>query len=66
MGYAASFRDSTQIEVPSEALAGLEASIRSRFVVTLRTEAGRVRIIGAPSEIKRVSRYLFDRGVSVD
>lgn len=66
MGYAATFRNSTQIEVPSEAIAGLEASIRSRFMVTLRSEAGRCRIIGAPSEIKRVYRYLLERGVSVD
>lgn len=66
MGYAASFRDSTQIEVQSEAIAGLESAILARFKVTLRTDAGCCRIIGAPSEIKRVDRYLFDRGVTVD
>lgn len=65
MGHAATFRDCTQIEVPATELDGLESTLKSRFMVTLKYEADRCRIIAAPSELKRVASYLLERGVRV-
>jgi len=66
MTNAARLRDSTQILLPSDALAGLRADLEEQFVVTIRVEEGRVRIIGSPIEIKRVSEFLARNGVTVD
>jgi hypothetical protein len=65
MTTAARLRDSTQILLPDEALAGLRTDLDERFVVTVRQEENRVRIIGSPTEIKRVSAFLARNGVTV-
>lgn len=62
---ASRLRDSTQILLPNETLAGLRADIDEQFVVTVRQEGDRVRIIGSPTEIKHVSEFLARHGVSV-
>ncbi|MFW6448215.1 MAG: hypothetical protein ACOC0X_01605 [Halobacteriota archaeon] len=61
----AMLRDSTQIEVPYRAVAHLLDSIEERFVVSIRREGPRCRIIGSPVEIKAVGTYLARRGVTV-
>ncbi|MFP4590297.1 MAG: hypothetical protein ACLFMX_02595 [Halobacteriales archaeon] len=61
----ATLRDSTQIEVPYHAVAHLLETIETRFVVTIRREGSRCRIIGSPVEIKDVGTYLARRGVTV-
>jgi hypothetical protein len=58
-------RDSTQILLPESAIEGLEEEVESRFVVTVRSEQRRVRIIGSPVEIKDVSDFLTRNGVAV-
>ena len=62
---AARLRDSTQILLPESALEGLRADLEERFVVTVRREQRRVRIIGSPVEIKDVSEFLARNGVRV-
>jgi hypothetical protein len=62
---ASRLRDSTQILLADETIAGLRTDIDDRFVVTVRQEEGRVRIIGSPTEIKRVSEFLARHGVAV-
>ena len=61
----ARLRDSTQILLPKTALEGLREEVESRFVVTVRSEQRRVRIIGSPVEIKDVSNFLTRNGVAV-
>jgi hypothetical protein len=61
----ARLRDSTQILLHNEALAGLQRELDERFVVTIRQEDDRVRIIGSPTEIKGVSEFLTRSGVTV-
>jgi len=61
----ARLRDSTQILLPREALEGLRDELESRFVVTIRAEQRRVRIIGSPVEIKDVSDFLARNGITV-
>ena len=60
-------RDSTQICLPADALADVEADLEERFTVTVRTEGAedRVRIIGSPVEIKAVSDFLARNGITV-
>jgi hypothetical protein len=59
-------RDSTQIVVPCESLAGLRDDLESDFVVTVVTTDGETcRIIGSPVEIKAVGRFLARHGVHV-
>lgn len=65
MTNAARLRDSTQILLPSDALGGIREDLENRFVVTIRREEDRVRIIGSPTEIKRVSEFLARNGVTV-
>lgn len=65
MSEVARFRDSTQILLPGDALAGLRTDIEERFTVTVRSEDGSVRIIGSPAEIKCVSDFLARNGVTV-
>jgi hypothetical protein len=66
MTNAARFRDSTQIRLPSDALAGLRAELDDRFVLTVREEGNRVRLIGSPTEIQGASGFLARHGVVVD
>jgi hypothetical protein len=62
---AARLRDATQITLPLSTLRDLEASIESKFTVTVCEGADRARIIGSPVEIRQVSDYLSRRGVSI-
>ena len=62
----ATFRDSTQIVVPCDALEGIREALESKFVVTVfSAEGSRCRIIGSPVEIKNVSQFLARHGVSL-
>lgn len=61
----ARLRDSTQILLPDSAIAGLRADLEERFMVTVRQEECRVRIIGSPTEIKSASDFLARNGVAV-
>jgi len=65
MSEVARLRDSTQILLPDSALAGLRVDIEDQFMVTVRYEGCRVRIIGSPIEIKNVSDFLARHGVAV-
>lgn len=65
MSDVARLRDSTQILLPSDALAGLSTDIEEEFTVTVRCEGGSVRIIGSPVEIKSVNNFLARNGVTV-
>jgi hypothetical protein len=62
---AARLRDSTQIRLPPDRLDGIREELEERFVVTVRREDCRVRIIGSPVEIKGVSDFLARNGVTV-
>ena len=66
MTNATRFRDSTQIRLPSDALAGLRAELEERFVLAVREEGSRVRLIGSPTEIHGASGFLTRNGVLVD
>lgn len=65
MSDVARLRDSTQILLPSDALAGLRTDVEERFTVTVRCEQSGVRIIGSPVEIKAVSDFLARNGVTI-
>ena len=58
-------RDSTQIELPADALEGIRDDIEEHYAVTVRDEDGEVRIIGSPVAIKSVSNFLARNGVAV-
>lgn len=58
-------RDSTEILLPSDSLAGLREDVEEQFTVTVRSEEDRVRIIGSPVEIKSVSDFLARNGIAV-
>jgi len=58
-------RDSTQIVVPCESLDGLRKELEADFAVTVFATDGTCRIIGSPSEIKDVGRFLARHGVNV-
>lgn len=62
-----SFRDSTQIVLPKEALEGMREELETRFTVTVTCLEGGdyARIIGSPVEIKGVSEFLVRQGVSL-
>lgn len=59
------FRDSTQIILPTEALAGLRADLKREFMLSLVEEETKTRIIGSPVEIKEASNWLTRHGVTV-
>jgi hypothetical protein len=61
----ARLRESTQILLPSNAIADIRAEIEDQFMVTVRNEDGAVRIIGSPTEIKSVSDFLARNGVTI-
>ncbi|PSP27131.1 hypothetical protein BRC65_07600 [Halobacteriales archaeon QH_2_65_14] len=65
MNDVARLRDSTQILLPSGALAGLREDVEEEFTVTVRREESGVRIIGSPVEIKGVSNFLARNGITV-
>jgi len=57
-------RDSTQIVLPCEALAGHREELEANFAVTVFSREGsRCRIIGSPTEIKAVGQFLARQGV---
>jgi hypothetical protein len=62
---ASSLRDSTQILLPAGSLDGIRGELEERFVLTIRREKRRVRIIGSPVEIKSASEFLARNGVRV-
>lgn len=62
---ASRLRDSTQILLPHGAIAGLRDELEDRFVVTVRREGERVRIIASPVVIKDVNEFLARNGVAV-
>jgi len=60
------FRDSTQIVVPCESLAGLRDDLESDFAVSVFADGDATcRIIGSPVEIKDVGQFLARHGVNV-
>jgi hypothetical protein len=59
------FRDSTQIILPTEMLAGLRADLEREFMLSLVDEETKTRIIGSPVEIKEASNWLTRHGVTV-
>jgi len=61
----AKLRDSTQIILPADAVAGFRAELEEQFVVTLFEQDDLLRIIGSPVEIKAVSEYLTRQGISL-
>ena len=62
----ATLRDSTQILLPSAALAEVRADLEAQFTLTLfEADDDLVRIIGSPVEIKAASDFLSRRGVSL-
>jgi hypothetical protein len=59
-------RDSTQIVLPAETLAGLRAELEAEFAVSVvPAGASTCRIVGSPVAIKEVGRFLARHGVSV-
>ena len=62
---AARLRDSTQILLPPQTLEDLGTDLEEQFVVTVREEDSRVRVIGSPVEIKEVCDFLARNGVTV-
>ncbi|QGN07810.1 hypothetical protein Hrd1104_11190 [Halorhabdus sp. CBA1104] len=66
MSTAARFRDSTQIQLPADALETVGPALTDRFTVTVRHEDAGVRIIGSPVEIKRASDFLARNGIAVE
>jgi hypothetical protein len=66
MSTAARFRDSTQIQLPADALETVGADLTEQFTVTVRREDTSVRIIGSPVEIKRASDFLARNGIAVE
>lgn len=59
-------RDSTQIVLPCEALAGVRRELETEFTVTVFPNGeAECRIIGSPVEIKAVSEFLTRQGVPV-
>ncbi|AHG04012.1 hypothetical protein HALDL1_10675 [Halobacterium sp. DL1] len=67
MGDPSTFRDSTQIVLPSSTLAEFREDLEAEFVVTVfePEDSDLVRIIGSPVVIKEVSDYLARQGVSL-
>ena len=62
---AAVFRDSTQIILPTEMLAGLRADLEREFMLSLVDEEKKTRIIGSPVEIKEASDWLTRHGITI-
>jgi hypothetical protein len=59
-------RDSTQIVLPCEAVAGVESTLESDFAVSVvAAEGPACRIVGSPVAIKAVGRFLARQGIAV-
>jgi len=65
MTEVARLRDSTQILLPRETLAGIDADLEEEFMVSVRDEENHVRIIGSPVVIKSVCDFLARNGIPV-
>jgi hypothetical protein len=65
MTEVARLRDSTQILLPTGALAAIETDLEEEFMVSVRDEDGHVRIIGSPVVIKSVCDFLARNGIPV-
>ena len=63
MADASTFRDSTQILLPREALEAVREDLERQFTVTV-LDSDPARIIGSPVEIKSVNEFLVRHGVS--
>ena len=62
----ASLRDSTQIELPADSIAGLREQLEAEYTVTIFNPEPRLcRIVGSPVEIKAVSAFLSRHGISL-
>ncbi|RBI60955.1 VNG_1110C family protein [Halomicrococcus sp. NG-SE-24] len=62
----ATLRDSTQIVLPDEALAGVREELERQFTVTIvPVEEEYLRIVGSPVEIQDVSQFLGRHGVNL-
>lgn len=61
-----SFRDSTQIVVPSDVLDGIRSDLDEEFTVTVFESGKQCRIIGSPVEIKAVGNFLTRHGIPVE
>ncbi|WP_323675788.1 hypothetical protein [Halorubellus sp. PRR65] len=62
----AQLRDSTQIVLQRDVLAGLDVDVDDRFMVTVATvDEEYCRIVGSPVVIKDVSDFLARNGVAV-
>lgn len=63
----AQLRDSTQIVMERDALAGLDAAVDERFTVTVvPVNEEYCRIVGSPVVIKDVTNFLARNGLTVD
>ena len=59
-------RDSTQIVLERDVLAGLDADVTDRFAVTVApVDDDRCKLVGSPVVIKDVTRFLARKGVAV-
>lgn len=63
MSDAATYRDSTQIVLPCNALDGIRERLEAEFMVTVFAKGERCRIIGSPVVIKDVSDFLVRHGI---
>ena len=62
----AQLRDSTQIVLARETLAGLDADVEERFMVSVApVDEERCRLVGSPVVIKDVSNFLARNGVTI-
>ncbi|GAD53636.1 hypotheical protein [Halarchaeum acidiphilum MH1-52-1] len=65
MGDPSTYRDSTQIVLRADALAGIDPPLDEQFTVTLFERDGVIRVIGSPVEIRAAGDYLARQGVSL-
>jgi hypothetical protein len=62
----AQLRDSTQIVLERDVLAGLDADVTDRFTVTVaRVDDDHCKVVGSPTVIKDVTAFLARNGVPV-
>jgi hypothetical protein len=62
----AQLRDSTQIVLERETLAGLEVDVEERFMISVApVDEDRCRLVGSPVVIKDVSDFLARNGVAI-
>lgn len=62
----AQLRDSTQIVLERDVLAGLDADVTDRFTVTVApVDDDHCKVVGSPAVIKDVTEFLARNGVLV-